>query len=178
MSIEDDPRYLAWKAQYRTVEFPCRCGHVEEWRGAGRTVGRVVCSACGEVLKPTDWRPPKPKPASESLRLAMPPVQSRVTAANRGAMTELMVCVDLMARGIPVFRAVAPNCPCDLIAQVAGRLLRVEVKTSPTQFRDVISRMERGLTTGVDLVAYVLSTGEAVYHPEHVLGGASHASTR
>ncbi len=44
-------------------------------------------------------------------------------------MHELVVCVDLLRRGYHVFRAVAPNCACDLLILKDGTLTRVEVTT-------------------------------------------------
>lgn len=46
-----------------------------------------------------------------------------------GAMSELVVCADMMRDGWNVFRALSPNCPCDLIAMKPGRLVRIEVRT-------------------------------------------------
>lgn len=46
-----------------------------------------------------------------------------------GAINELRVSVDLMARGYAVFRALSPSCPCDLAILKDDNLIRVEVKT-------------------------------------------------
>jgi hypothetical protein len=50
------------------------------------------------------------------------------TASNIGCAAEMLVCVDLMNRGFPVFRAVSPNSPADLIALIDGKAIMVEVK--------------------------------------------------
>jgi PD-(D/E)XK endonuclease len=47
-----------------------------------------------------------------------------------GAVNELRVCIDLLARGFEVFRSVSPASSCDLAVLKDGRLLRVEVRTA------------------------------------------------
>jgi len=46
-----------------------------------------------------------------------------------GAINELRVAVDLLIRGYSVFRALSPNCPCDLVLLIDHRVFRVEVTT-------------------------------------------------
>ena len=46
-----------------------------------------------------------------------------------GAMQELRVAADLLAKGYEVFRAVSPACSTDLVIQKDGILLRIEVRT-------------------------------------------------
>jgi|SRR6185437_4441959 len=46
-----------------------------------------------------------------------------------GAINELRVCVDLMAKGYEVFRAVSQNCSCDIAILRNGKLLRIEART-------------------------------------------------
>ena len=49
-----------------------------------------------------------------------------------GALSELQVAVDLMAKGYHVFRALSPDCPCDLVAFRPGEPpVRIEVMTVP-----------------------------------------------
>lgn len=54
---------------------------------------------------------------------------SIVGRAQSGAVSELLVCADLLRRGFEVFRAVCPACSCDLAVLKDGILQRVEVKT-------------------------------------------------
>lgn len=49
--------------------------------------------------------------------------------ADTGALSELVVCTDLMQRKFDVCRAVSPACSCDLIAMRNGRMFRIEVRT-------------------------------------------------
>jgi hypothetical protein len=46
-----------------------------------------------------------------------------------GAISELIVCADLLRRGFAVFRAVAQSCPCDIAVLKEGKVLRIEVTT-------------------------------------------------
>lgn len=46
-----------------------------------------------------------------------------------GALSELVAAVDLMKRGYAVFRALSPDCSCDLAIVKDKELWRVEVKT-------------------------------------------------
>jgi hypothetical protein len=46
-----------------------------------------------------------------------------------GCAAELLVAVDLLNRGIEVYRALSQHSSCDMIAHRLGRMVRVEVKT-------------------------------------------------
>lgn len=75
------------------------------------------------------------------------------TGANKGAAVELMVCADLLSKGFDVYRSVSPNSACDVIAVASERVLRIEVKSSPTYtVRD-----------GADITAW-LQDGVVRYH--------------
>lgn len=52
-----------------------------------------------------------------------------ISSGTRGAISELVVCADLMSRGFEVFRALSPHTSCDLAVLLGGRLVRVEVRT-------------------------------------------------
>lgn len=46
-----------------------------------------------------------------------------------GAISELRVAVDLLAKGYEVFRAMSQSCSCDLAILKNGKLSRIEVRT-------------------------------------------------
>jgi hypothetical protein len=46
-----------------------------------------------------------------------------------GSVSELVAAADLMRRGCDVFRQLSYTMSCDLVAQLNGELLRVEVRT-------------------------------------------------
>lgn len=52
-----------------------------------------------------------------------------IPTSTVGAMSELIVAVDLMKLGKHVFRALSPSCPCDLVILEGGKLITVEVRT-------------------------------------------------
>ncbi len=54
---------------------------------------------------------------------------SGVSSGTAGAIGELKVAADLLAKGYEVFRAVSPSCSCDLAILLKDQLLRVEVRT-------------------------------------------------
>ena len=47
-----------------------------------------------------------------------------------GAIGELRVAVDLLRRGLPVFRSLSPACLCDLVIVTVTRIYRIEVRTA------------------------------------------------
>jgi len=54
----------------------------------------------------------------------------KLTMHKAGAISELLVCADLMSKGWDVYRATDPTCACDLMAVRPGIApVRVEVKT-------------------------------------------------
>lgn len=65
--------------------------------------------------------------ARRAHRELNPPLESN--KGTTGAISELVVSADLMARGFEVYRALSPNSSCDLAVIAQGRLLRVEVRT-------------------------------------------------
>ena len=46
-----------------------------------------------------------------------------------GALSELIISIDLLRRGYEVFRALSPSCSCDLAIFKNGQLKRIEVRT-------------------------------------------------
>lgn len=77
-----------------------------------------------------------------------------------GALRELIVAADLMARGYDVFRNLAPN-GVDLVADIRGSLVRVEVKSGTAKEDGSVSRIN---TSGPhDMLAVVLRDGSIAY---------------
>jgi hypothetical protein len=52
-----------------------------------------------------------------------------IATGTVGAINELRVSVDLLAKGNAVFRALSPSCPCDLVLLIGNQVFRVEVTT-------------------------------------------------
>lgn len=53
-----------------------------------------------------------------------------INKASTGAISEMVVCADLLKMGFSVFRSISAACDCDIIAMKDGRIIRVEVKTA------------------------------------------------
>ena len=63
------------------------------------------------------------------MRLGCGP--SRTLGSNAvGAARELIVAADLILRGYPTFRSITYTDPWDLVAEIGGRLARVNVRTA------------------------------------------------
>ncbi len=83
-----------------------------------------------------------------------------------GASSELKVCADLLDRGYDVFRAVSPQCPCDLIAHKDGRLCRVEVRTGSKLTPDTIKyAINKKYDQGRQDIFAVVLPSQIVYSP-------------
>ena len=89
------------------------------------------------------------------------------TSATTGAISELRVAIDLLAKGYDVFRALSPNCPCDLAILKDHKLLRIEVRTthistSGKMYRTISQTDDKG---NIDIYARVLPD-KIIYEPE------------
>jgi hypothetical protein len=143
-----------------------------------------VCAQCGDTFTPPDNR--RRKFCSRSCQLEAEGLRCASTykpiaklygigRGNVGALSELVVCVDLIRKGYEVFRAVSAHCSCDLTILRNGTLRRVEVRTAYRK-RDggiyfPISPKDAGR---YDIFAAVVD-GVPVYQPElpHIEGGAA-----
>jgi hypothetical protein len=101
-----------------------------------------------------------------------------ISTGSMGALNELKVCVDLISRGVHVFRAVSQACPCDLIAMFDGNLYRVEVKTVYCNIDGKPSyRLDAYPKDQFDVFAAVTLSGIITYEPD-VFPGVAHGTTR
>lgn len=89
------------------------------------------------------------------------------TTGQTGAMSEMLVCVDLLKRGFDVFRAVAQSCSCDIVALRNGRMFRVEVKTAYRRKTGTVGvSLRPDQKEKFDILAMVwLDNNEIVYEP-------------
>jgi hypothetical protein len=86
----------------------------------------------------------------------------QLSTGTIGAISELVICADLMKRGYHVFRAVSPSCPCDLLILMDGRPLRVEVTSGIMNNNGTIS-YSRHVKENFDMLAIVLPNGDVTY---------------
>ena len=89
------------------------------------------------------------------------------TAGTTGAISELRVAVDLLAKGYHAFRALSPSCPCDLAILKDNQLLKVEVRTTylSTSGKPYKNRDKRDDSNSIDVYAWVLPD-KIIYEPE------------
>lgn len=90
----------------------------------------TACAVCGGVFTPKskDHILCSPQCRLVKGRQHHPDRGFNLPKPTVGAMSEMLVCTDLLKEGYHVFRAVSPACPCDLIA-LKDETVRVEVKT-------------------------------------------------
>lgn len=62
-------------------------------------------------------------------RKSLTPVGGKMASGTTGAIGELMVAGYLMDLTFPVFRALSPNCPFDIVALYGPALIGIEVRT-------------------------------------------------
>ncbi len=92
---------------------------------------------------------------------------SKTTNGTAGAISELIVSVDLMRKGYHVFRAMSAHCPCDLIAMLGEKVLRVEVRTATVNLDESIGYPKHALATHrYDVLALVIRGTDVQYVPD------------
>lgn len=130
------------------------------------------CSQCDKLF---DVRPKYPwqkfcsnscRQAFNSIRFHLPSLGEslQLAASTVGALNELRVAVDLMARGFHVFRALSPACECDLIATSNGKVLRVEVKTGYRRKSGKVTGAPIRNSDSFDILA-LATVDEIIYQP-------------
>jgi len=138
------------------------------------TLSVSTCLQCGSPVPPIKNKPTAIRKycslactrASE-LQKRYGPDYKFLTRTVRGAVSELIVCADLLARGYEVFRAQSPTCSCDLVVQANGRLFRIEVRSATRNLNGTLA-----YTWSVhdqsrsDILAAVEPDGRITYVPE------------
>ncbi len=90
----------------------------------------------------------------------------KVAPSTRGAISELIVAADLMARGFHVFRALSPSCPCDLAVIKDGTLVRIEVRTGDVTKAGTVFYSTKPSDIGRHDVMAVVLNDRIIYKPE------------
>jgi len=82
----------------------------------------------------------------------------RVRPGSRGAISELLVAVDLANKGYTVYRPIDPCAPCDLLVMASDwKVLRVEVKTARVLDSGMVLCDLRRQVGCFDLIAFVFA---------------------
>lgn len=130
-------------------------------------LSQQVCITCGETLKQNPARTRKycsGKCRSEAYFGKPPPFS--LHTGDKGALSEMLACADLLKRGFHVFRAISPSAPCDLIAMKGTRLIRVEVTTVRRATTGVHYNHKRHKSEKYDVLAFVILGEDIVeYEP-------------
>jgi len=128
------------------------------------------CVYCGKKLPTIKWKYCGHQCKAEFLKAKFkqenPTLLRGNSSSTTGAISELRVAVDLMAKGFDVFRALSPACPCDIVVAKNNTLLRIQVRTS---YISVSGKMykhasKRDNPDDIDLYAWVLPN-EILYEP-------------
>jgi len=140
-----------------------------KYKKARLSMPERICIQCGKILPSRRWRYCSEdcyRKFQHAIYITHNPFRG-TCAATTGAISELRVAIDLLAKGYDVFRALSPACPCDLAILKDSQLLRVEVRTGYTSISGNIYRssITGKDATKIDLYAWVLPD-KIVYEPE------------
>jgi len=80
-------------------------------------------------------------------------------------MHEMLVCVDLLRRGLFVYRSVSPNSPSDIAALYGKQLIRIEATTGNCGTTGRLYYPTKNLEQ-FDVLAVVKHNGEITYIPD------------
>jgi hypothetical protein len=98
-----------------------------------------------------------------------------LSTSAKGAIAELKVCADLMARGYEVYRAMCQASSSDLVIKRNGVLWTVEVRTAFSIYPVASAKCSYARMRSNFMAAYVPSTGVVVYSPSLPDNGAESA---
>lgn len=89
------------------------------------------------------------------------------TTVSTGAVSELLVCADLLSKGWDVFRSISQCAKCDIIAQSrqTRNIIRVEVKSCSVSGRGTVNH-PKPKNDNYDHLAAVTKDGRIFYKPE------------
>lgn len=108
----------------------------------------------------------KCRQAQTTLEVARANPYHGLSTATVGAMSELAVAVDLIARGFEVFRALSPATSCDLAILKDGRLLRIEVRSALRNSKGLATYAKNPRDLGrSDILALRFRDGTVEYRP-------------
>lgn len=87
----------------------------------------------------------------------------KIPTGTVGAMSEMLISVDLFRKGFSVFRALSPACFCDVIACKDNKLYKIEVRTGYKAANNKLS-FSRGINNFADIYGiWERNTGEIIY---------------
>jgi hypothetical protein len=89
-------------------------------------------------------------------------------ASTTGALSELLVCSDLLSKGYYVFRSLSPNSPYDIVADKNGQIYKIEITTGRRLPSGVLVYSKHdNLKNKFDVIAIsIINKREIIYIPE------------
>lgn len=84
-----------------------------------------------------------------------------LSTGTRGAISEIIVCADLLIKEFEVFRAISPSCSCDMIALKNNKFFRVEVRTTTLSPKGKPYKVSK--KGNYDILAVVHSNNKIIY---------------
>lgn len=143
-------------AQYSNKEY---CSNICR-RGLSPMSSRriITCETCGIEFP---WKAKRRFCSKECHKKS---TVGQLSSGTIGAISELIICVDLMKRGLAVFRAQSPSCPCDLVVIINGSPMGVEV-TKGTRAADGTEKGVPHDPSKYDILALVFPDGSIIYQP-------------
>jgi len=89
-----------------------------------------------------------------------------ISYGKTGAVSELLVCADLLRRGHEVFRSVSQDCSCDMVILSRDKFYRIEVRTGWILESGRIGFSHKKSDEGrYDIMAVVLRGRDIIYTP-------------
>lgn len=146
------------------------------WRGRdGCSIHTSVCPVCEKSFSYFAKSPKDRKYCSRTcgrtanisyLQMRRPNAHT-LPKGTIGAISELIISTDLLRRGFEVFRALSPNCSCDLAILHKSKLIRVEVRTASRSSNGKLTfSFHEGEGHRHDLLALVADNGSTIeYRP-------------
>jgi hypothetical protein len=93
-----------------------------------------------------------------------------IPTASTGAVSEMIVCADLLERGYEVFRAVSAASSCDILAMKGNQYVRVEVRTCYINPWGEPQFPKKDLDIGrSDVYAAVTKDHQIFYIPDYII---------
>jgi hypothetical protein len=130
----------------------------------------MLCEHCGTEFDPhKNSNAKRVKYCSKQCRQAahnkLKPVYPGLSTGKVGAIGELRVSADLLARGYDVYRAVSQASDCDLVAIKDSVTLRIEVRTGQVNPNGSIAYRKSTRDCGKSDHYTVVLTDQIIYVP-------------
>ncbi len=124
-----------------------------------------ACLNCGEAFKPRTLSQKyccKPCARNYYTETYFINHHLNLNSGALGAVSELLVCADLISKGFQVFRSVAQSSDADILAERPGKIYRFEVRTGKYSLLGNVTYPSSN-TKGKSVIAVTLSDRKIHY---------------